>query len=676
MRVVAHVDLDCFYCAVERRLDASLRGRPLVVVQYNPTEEGGVVTRGAGDPSRRMDGGNGSAIAVSYEARGRGVRRGMRGAEARTHCPELAVVQVPTAHGKSDMEVYRAAGLEVIAMLTASVGAAGGLLEDGGGSDGGLSLPAAVVEKASVDEAYLDLTAPAAELLRRASQAGVLHSRVMAAARASHVAGEKEGLEASRLSRDAVRRGHAGQAPRDPCGGEEEEEKKKEEEEEEEEEEERRKDNEPGVGSQAGAFFARPEEAWSTGELLLACGAALVHCAREAVKAGTDGSFTLSAGVSTNKMLAKLCCGLHKPDAQTLLVPGEATRALLFPLPLDRIRGLGAGLGRAVQEGLGVRTAGDLLAVPERQVTALLGARRAQGVLALARGEDDDEVKDRAWNKSVSTGKRFAGREGQPNGPLTQGTLPEWVERLCDELAERLTLERREHGRAAGLLTVSLAWRALPSGAERSASKSGKMPPSVAAGAGASSAAAAAAETAAVDAHGLAKAALALAMRLVAEDLGPRLRVTSLFLSASNFSEVAAASAATTLGSLFEGAQMQADGRLASEADVAALVDALGMTSAEAEALLKRHASVERAANAFLHGQCQAAQDAQGARSKRRKAPPGSAPQEARHERPANKSSAAGASKSRTITSFFHSAPPPPSADTMNGERPHGPART
>jgi len=667
MRVVAHVDLDCFYCAVERRLDASLRGRPLVVVQYNPTEEGGVVTRGAGDPSRRMDGGNGSAIAVSYEARGRGVRRGMRGAEARTYCPELAVVQVPTAHGKSDMEVYRAAGLEVIAMLTASVGAAGGLLEDGGGGGGsqpgGLRLPAPVVEKASVDEAYLDLTAPAAELLRRASQAGVLHSRVMAAARASHVAGEKEGLEASRLSRDAVRRGHAGQAPRDACGGRGEGEEEEEQGREEEEEGEDDEDIERGMGSQAGAFFARPEEAWSAGELLLACGAALVHCARGAVKAGTDGSFTLSAGVSTNKMLAKLCCGLHKPDAQTLLVPGEATRALLFPLPLDRIRGLGAGLGRAVQEGLGVRTAGDLLAVPERQVTALLGARRAQAVLALARGEDDDEVKDRAWNKSVSTGKRFAGREGQPNGPLTQGTLPEWVARLCDELAERLTLERREHGRAAGLLTVSLAWRALPSGAERSASKSGKMPPpSVAAGAGAGAAAAA------VDAPGLAKAALALAMRLVAEDLGPRLRVTSLFLAASNFSE-AAAEAAATLGSLFEGAQMQADGRLASEADVAALVDALGMTSAEAEDLLKRHASVERAANAFLHGQGQAAQsNAQGAQSKRRMAPPSGAHQDARHERPAKRSSAAGASKSRTITSFFHSAPPPPSADTVNGE--------
>ena len=33
--VVAHIDMDCFYCAVEKEIDPSLKGRPFVVVQFD-----------------------------------------------------------------------------------------------------------------------------------------------------------------------------------------------------------------------------------------------------------------------------------------------------------------------------------------------------------------------------------------------------------------------------------------------------------------------------------------------------------------------------------------------------------------------------------------------------------------------------------------------------------------
>ena len=37
----------------------------------------------------------------------------MRGDEARKVCPELQLVQVPTAHGKADLTLYRSSGKKV-----------------------------------------------------------------------------------------------------------------------------------------------------------------------------------------------------------------------------------------------------------------------------------------------------------------------------------------------------------------------------------------------------------------------------------------------------------------------------------------------------------------------------------------------------------------------------------
>merc|ERR1711920_494603 len=81
---------------------------------------------------------------------------------------------------------------------------------------------------------------------------------------------------------------------------------------------------------------------------LLAAGAAIVARARTAVKERLG--FTCSAGIAANKMLAKLCGGLHKPNQQTVLPPCAVT-ALLDPLPVDRLRGFGGKLGELLKRG-------------------------------------------------------------------------------------------------------------------------------------------------------------------------------------------------------------------------------------------------------------------------------------------------------------------------------------
>ncbi|KAJ7969409.1 DNA polymerase eta [Quillaja saponaria] len=123
-RIIAHVDMDCFYVQVEQRKQPNLRGLPVAVVQYNSYKGGGL-------------------IAVSYEARKCGVKRSMRGDEAKHVCSQIQLVKVPVSRGKADLNTYRNAGSEVVSILATK----------------------GRCERASIDEVYLDLTDAAETML-------------------------------------------------------------------------------------------------------------------------------------------------------------------------------------------------------------------------------------------------------------------------------------------------------------------------------------------------------------------------------------------------------------------------------------------------------------------------------------------------------------------------------
>ena len=109
-RSVLHVDLDPFFVAVERSLDASLRGRAVVI----------------GGDGRGL----GFVATASDEARRAGVRAGLPLAEARRLCPDAAFL-------KGDLDTYGRISDEVTAVLLAA---------------------SRRVERPSADEAFVDLT--------------------------------------------------------------------------------------------------------------------------------------------------------------------------------------------------------------------------------------------------------------------------------------------------------------------------------------------------------------------------------------------------------------------------------------------------------------------------------------------------------------------------------------
>ncbi len=112
------------------------------------------------------------------------------------------------------------------------------------------------------------------------------------------------------------------------------------------------------------------------------------HVIRERIK--KELGFTVSIGVSSNKLLAKVASDLKKPDAVTTLFPEEIA-AKMWPLPVEEL----FMVGRATVPKLhflGIETIGDLA---NYDLEVLKTALKSHGVLIwnYANGIENSEVK-------------------------------------------------------------------------------------------------------------------------------------------------------------------------------------------------------------------------------------------------------------------------------------------
>ncbi|XP_064302005.1 DNA polymerase eta isoform X2 [Phalacrocorax carbo] len=306
--------------------------------------------------------------------------------EARALCPELALARVPQARGKADLTRYREASVEVMQVLSRF----------------------AAIERASIDEAYLDLTGSARERLR------ALRGRPLAAALlpTTFVQGLPDGT--------GTRPGPAPQP-----GGKEEL-------------------RERGLQEWlASLSFDNPD----CPDLQLTMGAVIVEEMRVAVETATG--FRCSAGISHNKTLAKLACGLNKPNRQTL-VSLRFVPQLFSQLPVSNIRNLGGKLGTAITEILGVEYIGELTHFSETELQTHFGEKTGSWLYDLCRGIEDEPVKNRYLPQSIGCSKNFPGKTAL----ATQKEVQHWLLQLALELESRLIKDRSQNHRVAKQLMV------------------------------------------------------------------------------------------------------------------------------------------------------------------------------------------------------------------------------
>ena len=116
--------------------------------------------------------------------------------------------------------------------------------------------------------------------------------------------------------------------------------------------------------------------------------------------------YTCSAGIARNKMMAKLGAGYKKPNQQTI-VRNRAVQHFLSGYKFTKIRNLGGKLGDHIVEKFNTEEVTELLKIPIEQLKSKLGDDTGTWLYTVIRGEDTSEVNSRTQIKSMLSAKSF-----------------------------------------------------------------------------------------------------------------------------------------------------------------------------------------------------------------------------------------------------------------------------
>ncbi|KAF6844280.1 sister chromatid cohesion protein eso1 [Colletotrichum musicola] len=331
LRVIAHIDLDAFYAQCEMVRLGVPKEQPLAVQQWQ------------------------GLIAVNYPAREHGIGRHCTVTDALKMCPTLIAQHVATwregddkwayrddaaANIQSDkvsLDPYRLQSRKILAVIKES-------------------LPADLqkVEKASIDEVFLDLSAQVhAILVERFPE-----------------------LENPPPYDD----------PSENLPG-------------------------PSVAAldwQADALIDLDEDEESVDpdwdDVAILIGSEIVRGVRGQILEKLH--YTCSAGIAKNKLLSKLGSGHKKPNQQTV-IRNRAVDQFLSGFKFTKMRNLGGKLGETVVATFNTDAISELLAIPLDQMKAKLGHDTGSWVHNTIRGIDTSEVNSRTQIKSMLSAKSF-----------------------------------------------------------------------------------------------------------------------------------------------------------------------------------------------------------------------------------------------------------------------------
>ncbi|KAK8234494.1 hypothetical protein HDK77DRAFT_315737 [Phyllosticta capitalensis] len=359
LRVIAHIDLDAFYAQCEMVRLGVPAEQPLAVQQWQ------------------------GLIAINYPARAFGLNRHITSAEAQKLCPDLIMQHVATwkegeatwayhedsfknmGSHKVSLDPYRSQSRKILALIKES-----------------LPADAQRVEKASIDEVFMDLSA---------------HVHRVLLERYSELRGPPPYDDPTE------------HLPRPPTAALD-----------------WQTDHLIDLDSQQ---TEDDDPDWDDIALLVA--SEIVRDVRAAIFAKLK--YTCSAGIARNKMLAKLGSGYKKPNQQTV-VRNRAVHRFLGDMKFTKIRNLGGKLGDEVVAMFNTDLVKELLEVPLEQLKKL-GDETGQWLYNTARGIDSSEVNPRIQIKSMLSAKSF-----RPSIDSMEQAV-RWIRIFCADIFSRCVEE-------------------------------------------------------------------------------------------------------------------------------------------------------------------------------------------------------------------------------------------
>ncbi|QSZ37220.1 hypothetical protein DSL72_009314 [Monilinia vaccinii-corymbosi] len=332
LRVISHLDLDAFYAQVEQIRLGIDENLPLAVQQWQ------------------------GLIAINYPARAFGLNRHIAITEAKKLCPDLICQHVATwregdekwayhddafkniATHKVSLDPYRLESRRILACIK-----------------GCLPKDLQRVEKASVDEVFMDLSAQIhAILLERYPE----------------------------LKGPAPYDDLTEQLPLPPL---------------------------TFLDWKADALVDLDVDERETDDpdwddVAMLIGSEIVRTVRAAIREKLK--YTCSAGIAQNKMLSKLGSAHKKPNQQTV-IRNRAVQKFLSGFKFTKIRNLGGKTGEEITKLFDTDMVSDLLIVPMEQLKQKLGEETGTWVYNIIRGNDVSDVNSRTQIKSMLSAKSF-----------------------------------------------------------------------------------------------------------------------------------------------------------------------------------------------------------------------------------------------------------------------------